>query len=344
MLRRTLSVVAILTAGASLALGQDAANPAAAALRAPADAGCGDCRSATRCRPDGWLGVDYLMLFPSRMHVPPVLDTGGLNPVILAGNSPDLGVSHGVRLDAGIWLCDGQIGMQTIAFGAFRSYVTASAAEGVIRLDPPFAGFGVADFSYTSWHQVAGGEGNTLYRVGDGATGLYLLAGTRFLKLEEDITIAYSGAQASRFLDQFHTRDQFFGGQIGALWSRTWDRFDVDVTAKVAIGVTYNELYILGSNTAGLTFQVLTGASNIGYYESNYLGLIPEVSARLRYRVTERLTANVGYMGLMSINAWRPGDQISLLNDGGVTQPRVAPPVRSTYFLHGLTAGFTLRY
>ena len=71
---------------------------------------------------------------------------------------------------------------------------------------------------------------------------------------------------------------------------------------------------------------------------------LPEVAGNLNYRLTERLWANVGYSFLMTINNWRPGDQITTTNNGGVTQPSVSPPVRSTYFLHGLNAGLSFHY
>jgi hypothetical protein len=63
------------------------------------------------------------------------------------------------------------------------------------------------------------------------------------------------------------------------------------------------------------------------------------VDLNLRYRVTQRLSLNLGYTFMMSVNNWRPGEQVTLN-----FPPTDSPPVRSTYFLHGLTAGLTFNY
>ena len=381
MWKQALSVLTV-AAGASLALGQDAPSSritppsqympasgsavaapgrpspygnyqgttmtadgsgAAAAPVAPS-AGCATCEGGCAAKGglSGWFSGEYLLLFPSRMNVPVLLRSAAGAP--LAGGSRDLGNSSGFKIDTGTWLKDGEMAIQGIAFGSFRSYVTTNVAAGVI----PIVGFPlpVTGFAYQSWHQIAGGEGNTLLHVaGDGPTKVYGLAGTRYMNLEEDITLRYfAPGFGGSALDEFHTRNQFVGGQVGAMLIHHAGKVNMELTGKIALGVNNAQQFILGSNNVGLGVQAFTGRSNIGYYESNYFGMIPEVNAKIGYQLTERLSANVGYMFLMSINNWRPGDQISLTSDGGVTQPRVAPPIRSTYYLHGLTAGLTFRY
>jgi hypothetical protein len=384
MLKKALSVLTVMTVGAGLALGQDAITAGSsswrplpqsyagasgyeqpvtppgrpspygnyqstsasfdgtAAIGNTPNAGCAACgQSAAQCALHGWFDVDYLLMFPSRMNVPVLLNTAAGAPLV--GPSPGLGVSNGIRVNTGIWLCDGQIGVQGIAFGNFRSNVTINQATGVIPTTPlgPIA---VTNFAYNSWHQLAGGEGNSLYRLIDnGETKVYVLGGTKYLTLEEDITTTYT-AGGGNFLDEFHTRNQFIGGQVGATVMHRMGRLDLDATAKVALGVNYTQLFVIGSNSGAVQAQAFTGRSNIGFTESDYFGLIPEVNANLHYRLTERLSANLGYTFMMSINNWRPGDQITLTNNGGVTQPSVAPAVRSTYFIHGLTAGLTFNY
>src|SRR5262249_48022558 len=80
-------------------------------------------------------------------------------------------------------------------------------------------------------------------------------------------------------------------------------------------------------------------ASNIGYYESNYFGVLPEANVNASYRITERLALRVGYSFLMDINVWRAGNQITT-----TIPPVIAPPTRSTLFLHGFNAGVSFNY
>jgi hypothetical protein len=380
MFKQALSALAVVTAGAGLALGQDAtsagspasrlqtpiystmnangqtvysaeplpsgttqqtaadtAPPPAAAIVAAPSAGCSTCGNCpAKDGLHGWFTADYMLLFPSRQHVPTLLVDPTGAP--LAGNSPDIGISSGIRINAGMWLLDGQIATQAIAFGTIRSTVTATAAAGSI----PLTGAGlipVTNYTYNSWHQLAGGEGNSLYRLIDNdATKVYVLGGTKYVSLEEDITQTYN--VGGNFTDEFHTRNQFVGGQVGAVVTHHQGRFDFDATAKVALGVNYTQLFVLGSNDAGLNFQTLTQRSNIGYFESSYFGVIPEADVNVHYRLTQRLSVNAGYTFMMSVNNWRPGDQIQTTF---IPAP-IVPLARSTYFVHGLTAGLTFNY
>src|SRR5439155_19250807 len=104
------------------------------------------------------------------------------------------------------------------------------------------------------------------------------------------------------------------------------------------------QISLHGRNNAGEIFDLFSARSNISYYESTYFGMLPEVAMNAGFKLTEHLTANLRYSGLMTINDWRPGNQITLNNNFGMTQPTVAPPVRSSYFLHGLNPGLTFRY
>jgi hypothetical protein len=380
MLKQALSVLTIMTAGAGLALGQDAINAASrlptpsygasnaydlpampsvrsspygnyqtttltadgsTAIATPPSTGtgCAACgQSAAQCCMHGWFDVDYLMMFPSRMSVPVVLNTAAGAP--LAGNSPDLGISHGVRFNTGLWLHDGQLAVQGIIFGNFRSEVINTQPAGTI---PVNTGVAVTNFTYDSWHQLAGAEVNGLYRLIDNsATKVYFIGGGRYVNLEEDLTMRYSIGTLN-FIDDFHSRNQFGGPQIGAMLTHRAGPFDMDVTAKVALGVNYAQLYVLGLNTstgAGANnVQAFTQASNIGTYSSSFFAVIPELNANLRYRMTEHLSLNVGYDFMMSTNNWRAGNQVTT-----TFPPVIAPPIRSTYYINGFTAGFSVNY
>ena len=296
----------------------------------------------------GWLSADYLMLFPNPVRSPSLLQDGAGNTLI--GGSTALGISHGVRLDSGLWVCEQRIAMQGISFFTFDAFAEASFPTGTIPLTGPLPPTPATNFNFLAWHRVGGGEGNMLYRFGDGGDNgdrrLYGLIGTKFLLLEEDVRLRYTLGNAETggdFLDEFHTRNQFVGGQVGFIYSRQANRWSLDITGKVAVGQNTAQLTILGSNSAGINFQAFTGRSNIGLFEVNYFCVVPEVDANITYHVSERLSAHVGYNFLAMINTWRPGDQISLANDTGLSVP-AATLLNSTYFLHGLNAGITFRY
>lgn len=294
----------------------------------------------------GWLSADYLMMFPNPLRSPSLLQDGVGNT--LAGGPTALGISHGVRIDSGLWVIEERIAMQGISFFTFDNFAEASFPTGTIPLTGPLPPTPVQNFNYLAWHRVAGGEGNMLYRFGDGGGDhrVYGLVGTKFMTLEEDLRLNYflgDNEVGGDFLDQFHTRNQFIGGQIGLMFSRGNNKVSLDVTAKVAVGQNTAQLIVLGSNSAGINFQIFTGRSNIGVFEVNYFSVIPEVDANITYRISERLSAHLGYNFLAWINTWRPGDQISLANDTGVSVP-AATLLNSTFYLHGLNAGLTFRY
>jgi hypothetical protein len=294
----------------------------------------------------GWFSGDYLMLFPNPMRSPSLLQDGG--GATLIGGPTALGISHGVRIDSGVWLKDDRIAMQGISFFTFDNYTTAFQPAGTVPMAGPIPPTDVTNFNYVTFTRLGGGEGNMLYRFGDagGDSRLYGIVGTKFLLLEEDLRLDYSlGDQevGGDFTDQFHTRNQFLGGQVGLMFARRFDRLTVDVTGKVAVGENIAQLMVMGSNSAGINFQLFSGRSNIGFFETTYFSVLPEVNINFSYALTDRLSARLGYSFLCMINTWRPGDQISLANDGGVTVP-AAPLLNSTFFLHGLNAGVTFRY
>lgn len=386
MWKKAFSLVALVTAGTGLALGQDVLSPNPPMARYPGqqqsvpavsgavgivpgqtnpyrayhidspagvvatppagaatNGGCDSCGCAGECRLHGWLSVDYMMVFPNDINMPTVLQDANGNR--LAGGPIGFGISHAIRFNSGLWLCDERLGMQTVGLGQFRDYVTSTTPAGVIPVGiAGAAGLAATNFNFQAWTQMYLGEGNTLLRLGHGDSGmrLYGLGGAVFGTLEEDILMNYT-LGAGNFTDEFHTRNQFFGGQIGAIFSTCQGPFTIDVTAKLALGNNYTQLWILGSNSAGQSFQAFTGRSNIGYYETNYFSMIPQAAVNLGYAITQRLSANIGYNFMMWTNTWRPGNQISTFNDGGVTQPSV-PFNLSTYFLHGANFGFTFRF
>ncbi len=204
-----------------------------------------------------------------------------------------------------------------------------------------------------------------------------LITGLRYLYLKEQLRIAETsqvfpgatgtildGSTISAF-DQFDTRNQFYGAQIGA---RAWlwrNRLFANITGQVGLGVTQQTVNINGATTItppggpALVFpgDLLTQSSNIGHYSRNQFSVVPEVDFNVGYQVTDHLRFFVGYTFLFWSGVERPADAIDLqVNSTRVpTAPffGVAPsgppaPLfsfrSSDFWAQGINVGFQLQF
>ncbi|HKB02192.1 MAG TPA: BBP7 family outer membrane beta-barrel protein [Gemmataceae bacterium] len=173
-----------------------------------------------------------------------------------------------------------------------------------------------------------GAELNARYRWRDGCTfHIDALAGLRYLYLEERLTIeeqtlglAQAGPMAGveRFLtDEFATRNQFYGGQLGAIFTYQEGPWTISLTAKVAAGVNRRTTRISGSITPisggappSLPGGLLALNSNIGVHTDQKFSVVPELGLNIGYDLTDRLRVFAGYSFLYWTNVVRPGSQI----------------------------------
>ena len=108
------------------------------------------------------------------------------------------------------------------------------------------------------------------------------------------------------------------------------------------------------SSTGGL----LALPSNIGRYEDDQFGLLPELNLKARMLLSDQLSVNVGYNLLFLTDIYRAGSQIDRSIDtgqlpgglpvngniaNGLTHPAVLLD-SSTLCVQGLNVGFTLAY
>src|SRR5262245_48881822 len=164
--------------------------------------------------------------------------------------------------------------------------------------------------------------------------------------------------------DEFLTRNQFYGGQVGIRAEARCGRWYLLTRSTVALGSTQQQIDVRGSSTltttAG-TIQTVNGgllatATNIGTFNRSEFSVIPEVGVNIGYCIAPGLRVFVGYNFLYWNNVVRPGDQIDrFVNPNFVpTDPRfglgnglVAPrlPARTTdFFAHGINAGVAIRF
>lgn len=197
---------------------------------------------------------------------------------------------------------------------------------------------------------------------------LDLLAGPRWLNLDEDLVITeqLTDATGTMFtvVDRFETRNNFYGGQIGARaeWQR--GRCFVNVLGKVALGVTHQEVRITGTTVItepGAAPSVQPGGllalpTNIGSYSRDEFTVVPEIGVKVGCQVTDRVRAFAGYNFLYWSNVVRPGDQIDLaINPTQLPTAdgpgRLVGPARpafafqdTDFWAHGISAGLEFRW
>lgn len=204
------------------------------------------------------------------------------------------------------------------------------------------------------------GGGNSGYRVD-------WLGGYRFLRLEDTVVIredlvSLETANPGSFLlrDEFHTRNEFHGGEIGAVYEATRGRWVLELLTKVAIGQNRQLVRIAGDTqiTENGTPELFTGGllaqrTNIGTYEREVFSVVPEIGATLGFQITPSWRAMVGYSLVYFGNMVRAGDQIDLDVNPNLLPPEATPftgPLRpefafdeTDFWMHGVNVGIEFR-
>ena len=196
------------------------------------------------------------------------------------------------------------------------------------------------------------------------------LVGFRYLDLVENLSLSTTidgGAPASFVYvnDSFATRNQFYGGQVGARVDFTRGRWHLDTTAKMALGSTHQVMNLVGESsfiTGGApTFTTPQGvfveSTNGGRFNRNVFAVVPEVQVNLGYQWTPGIRPFIGYNWMYLSNAARPGDQIDrnvnptqqpafTLGGGAlVGPPAPLPTFRSgEFWAQGFNLGVEIRY
>ncbi len=200
------------------------------------------------------------------------------------------------------------------------------------------------------------------------------LAGFRWFTLNEQIRVDSNSVLTDQnpadppvrdITDQFTTRNNFYGLQVGFQTEFRHNRWFVDANAKVAAGFTHEKLNIAGATRfvdAGIERIVPFGAfalePNSGNFSSREFAYVPEGNFKIGYQWTQRLSTYIGYDILYISKVVRPGDQVNpvinptLLPIAQVFNPQFpfGPPQpsllfdKSDFFLHGFQFGMSFRY
>lgn len=199
-----------------------------------------------------------------------------------------------------------------------------------------------------------------------------LISGFLFMDLDESLGIAENiqvlpgspvlPGTTIRAFDQFGTRNQFYGGQLG-LRALVWrNRLFAFVTGKIALGDTQQTVDINGSTTvtpvtgpATVTpGGLLALPGNIGRHSRDVFSFIPEVGVNVGYQITDHLSVFGGYTFLYWSHVVRPGDQIDFGVNSTMTPVSLVPPTgpvrplftfhESDFWAQGINLGVALRF
>ena len=173
----------------------------------------------------------------------------------------------------------------------FPSFNTATNDERALPIADPLRQFS-GSVLVTSTLQFWGAELNgvvCLWR--QPGLEVTFLAGFRYVDLKENLQIQnptndliFLNTQTAT--DHFDTRNQFYGGQIGARASWQRERLSLDVTGKLALGSTHQVVNIQGDSSEVLlpgapvaTFPggIFALPSNSGRRTENQFGVIPSL-------------------------------------------------------------------
>lgn len=343
---------------------------------------------------------------------PDLLPTAAFNQpgtdVLLGNQTLDTGARHGTRFTGGMWLdSHDQIGLEGSYFIVASHTITRmvnaggqtdavilaipffdadAGAENTFPLASPSVMTGAASLSLTS--RLQGAEMNGVVRVTrHGDWDIKVLAGFRFLELCEILgfTTASTGIQDPgdqsnnglilNTFDQFKTRNQFYGWQIGAQAEYRLGNLFANATAKVAVGdmdqkVTVDSLTATnffnappGGPFTGVPTQVFSGTGMFGQLTNqgstirHEMAIVFEFGVNVGYQLTNNVRAFVGYDFLCLSNVLRPGNQIDRVINVSQTVPNViagnpaAPGERPTvtmtgseFWAQGLNFGLGLSY
>jgi hypothetical protein len=162
-----------------------------------------------------------------------------------------------------------------------------------------------------------------------------VLVGFRYADLQESLTntmtttpfggnmVSFQGTGVTTPIsatDNFRTRDQFYGGDLGAEADYRWGKFLLGLKGTVALGSTHEVVDVLGNtllyNSSGQVIGAASGGilalpSNGGRSAHDAFAVIPEVELKLGYQVTRSVNVFVAYNFLYWSDVVQARDQVN---------------------------------
>jgi hypothetical protein len=323
--------------------------------------------------------------------------------VLFGNSDVKYGTLSGGRLSMGRWFGDDcTCGMEGSAFflgKRTKTFSAASDAAGNPLLVIPFqtpagveSGFVISSptvpqtgsVNIASTTQLCGADVNGVWNVcRDCCRSFDVLLGFRYLDLQESLDInantnatprpvtifagdfkflVTSTTQATVF-DSFKTRNQFYGGQIGARATYRCNCWSLQFLGELAVGSTVHKQTNAGgfnSSTNGTVVKstrngafvsstnfstststaggIFTNQNNLGEFESSSFSVVPSLQVKLGYDITPHVTFTLGYDALLWTSVERPGDQINHQQGSGPLHNR------SSVWVQGIDAGLLVHW
>lgn len=281
----------------------------------------------------------------------PINEAGRLPEAEILFPTERLGIDGrpGGRFTLGYWCDDAQsIGIEGNYFfldKAGAGFQASSDDDGSPILARPFIDAATGDedailvaypdvfagtVTVASSSDILGAEANLRKAIlGDRHCRLDLLAGYRFLQVHESLSVFQNqisidpgsiiplGTQFS-IQDNFVTRNEFHGGQVGMIVQKQHRRWTLEGLGKVAFGAWNQQVRIGGFTSIAIPNEpveveeggILALGSNSGTFKRNTFTAIPEAGLNLRYQLTQCWKLNVGYTFLYLPRIVRPANNI----------------------------------
>jgi hypothetical protein len=155
------------------------------------------------------------------------------------------------------------------------------------------------------------------------------LVGGTFLQLNEALNLTadleglptsdlYAG-QSGYAIDEFKTRNRFYGASLGLRGRYTFGPIFVEGTGRISFGASQEVLTVNGGyqdfnapfvNSHGPE-GIFAMPANEGRFSRTNFAVVPEVQVKLGYNITPAIALTVGYDFLYDSNVIRPGEQIN---------------------------------
>lgn len=301
-------------------------------------------------------GAEYLLWWIRADRLPPLVSTSppasnGIigfpgTTVLFGGDSVSKAPFSGIRYTLGYWFGDEpNTAFEVTGFVLAQNSDTFSTTSNSFPvIARPFfnvntlsefseivasPGISTGSIAVDNFSRVWGIEANGRRRCPPlGPVRFDLLGGFRFLDIEEGVTIlenvnALPGqlrplAAQGVAVDNFHTRNQFYGAQIGGRMEVRYAGWFLDLQSKVALGSMNQAVTILGAQqitSGGVTTPFLGGLlalpSNVGTQTRNEFAVVPEANMNVGYQVASCCRLYVGYSFICASSVVRPANQIN---------------------------------
>ncbi len=186
------------------------------------------------------------------------------------------------------------------------------------------------------------------------------------LSLREDLQSLRTNEPGSFIIqDNFRTRNQFNGVELGVLWQGRRGYWSLDTMLRCSVGNMRQEVVIDGSTATtvnGITTTanggLLAQRTNSGTFINDTFAVVPELGATIGYQCTQNWRLTAGYTFIYLSDTVRPGDQIDRDVNPNLLPPESVPLTgalrprfdfvdnfrQTDYWIQGLNLGAEYRW